>query len=147
MDLDLESFRVEIITTEDGLEIDPERVYESQALNVNVFYDSYLQRSSLICTLVSEEMQARAIELCQEGVARAEGFPPFFIPHFTIRQDMPPLSMHVRRWRATIANALCQKDRPLFWTGEYVEQDTLLAVPNMDYLTAMADELQLNRGL
>src|SRR6185503_736139 len=92
MDLDLESFRVEIITTEDGLEIDPERVYESQALNVNVFYDSYLQRSSLICTLVSEEMQARAIELCQEGVARAEGFPPFFIPHFTIRQDMPPLS-------------------------------------------------------
>lgn len=147
IDLDLDSFRVEIITTEDGLEIDPDRVYASQAINVNVFYDSYLQRSSLICTLASDDLQARAMELCKEDVTRAEGFPQFFIPHFTIRQDMPPLSVHVRQWRATIANALCQTDRPLYWTGEYVEQQTLLAVPNADYYQAMASELQLARGL
>lgn len=146
IDLDLEQFKLEIITTEDALEIDPTRVYETQAVNVNVFYDSYLQRSALICTLVSADLQQRAMELNREGVARAEGFPEFFVPHFTIRQDMPPLSQHIRTWRVAIANALCQSDRPLLWTGEYVEQQTLLAVPNMDYLTAMIEDLQLRRG-
>lgn len=146
IDLDVEAFRLEIITTEDALEIDPSRVYESQAVNVSIFYDSYLQRSSLICTLVSPDLMARAMELNAEGVARAEGFPDFFIPHFTIRPDMPALSQHIRTWRVSIANALCQSERPLYWTGEYVEQETLLAVPNLDYQLAMAEDLQLRRG-
>lgn len=147
IDLDVEQFRVEIITTEDALEIDPSRVYEASAVNVNIFYDSYIQRSSMICTLVSTDLQQRAMELNKEGVARAEGFPDFFIPHFTIRPDMPPLSQHIRTWRVSMANALCQTERPLFWTGEYVEQETLLAVPNMDYQMAMVEDLQLRRGV
>lgn len=145
IDLDTEQFRLEIITTEDALEIEPERVYESQAVNVNVFYDSYIQRSSLICTLVSPDLQARALELNREGVARAENFPEFFIPHFTIRPDMPAMSAHIRTWRVSIANALCQSERPLFWTGEHVAQETLLAVPDMDYQMAMVEDLQLRR--
>lgn len=147
IDLDIDQFRVEITTTEDALEIDPSRVYASQAVNVNIFYDSYIQRSSMICTLVSSDLQQRAIELNQEGVLRAEGFPEFFVPHFTIRPDMPPLSQHIRTWRVAMANALCQTDRPLCWTGEYVEQETLLAVPNMDYQMAMIEDLQLRRGV
>lgn len=147
IDLDLSLFRVELITTEDALEIDPSRVYEAQAVSVNVFYDAYLQRSSLICTMVSQEMQERARELKAEGVTRAQGFPEFFIPHFTVRPDMPPLSNHIRRWRVSIANALCQAERPLFWGGEYVETETLLAVPNLDYLMAMESELHLRQAL
>jgi hypothetical protein len=146
IDLNIEQFKVEIITTEDGLEIDPSRVYESQAVNVNVFYDSYLQRSSLICTLRSQQLQVRAKELNREGVARPAEFPQFFIPHFTIRPDMPPLSRNIRSWKFAIANALCQTERPLYWTGEFVEQQTLLAVPDLDYQLAMAAELQLRHG-
>lgn len=146
IDLDLEQFRVELITTEDGMEIAPDRVYAAQAINVNTFYDSYLQRSSLICTLVSAEMQSRVKELMSEGVTRADGFPDYFIPHYTIRPNMPPLSPHIRSWRVAIANALCQSERLTHWTGEYVEQQTLLAVPDLDYQQAMAAEMQLRYG-
>ena len=147
IDLNIDAFRVEIITTQDALEIDPSRVYRSQAINVNVFYDSYLQRSSLIATLVSSDLQARAKELNLEGVARPENFPQFFVPHFTIRPDMPALSRNIRIWKVAIANALCQNERYLDWTGEYVSTETLLAVPDPDYQEAMAADLQLRRGL
>jgi hypothetical protein len=147
IDLNINDFKVEVITTQDALEIDPERVYTSQTMNVNVFYDSYLQRSSLIATLISSDLQERAKELNREGVARPENFPQFFVPHFVIRPDMPPLSRNIRIWKLAIANALCQTERPLDWTGEYVSTETLLAVPNLDYLQAMAADLQLRHGV
>lgn len=143
IDIDLSTFRVEIITTLDSLEIDPERVYSSHAINVNIYYDAYLQRSSMICTLFSQDLQDRCIELNQEGVARPADFPQFFIPHFTIRPDMPPLSRNIRTWRVSMANALCQSERVLEWTGEYVEVTPLLAVPDLNYLEVMANEYQL----
>lgn len=143
IDLDLSQFRLEVITTEDALEIEPDRVYSSQAVNVNVYYDAALQRSSLICTLSSSDLHERCIELNREGVARPAGFPPFFIPHFTIRPDMPPMSVNIRRWRVSIANALCQSERVLSWTGEYVETEVLQHVPDLDYLNTMSAELHL----
>jgi hypothetical protein len=144
IDIDPTSFKVEVISTEDALEIDPERVYVAQAINVNVFYDSYVQRSSLIATLVSGDLQERARELNQEGVVRA--FYDWYIPYLVIKRGTPPLSRHFRTWKVSLANAICQSERPLQFTGEYVEQEDLLSYPDFDYISSMAAELQLRHN-
>jgi len=144
LDIDLTSFKVEVIATEDALEIDPVRVYEGQTINVNVFYDTYLQRSSMIATLVSADLQERAKELNQEGVVRS--FYDWYVPYMVIKRGMPPLSRHFRTWRVSIANALCQNERPLSFTGEHVVQEELAAYPDFDYIQAMAAELQLRHN-
>ena len=144
IDLDLTDFKVEITSTEDALEIDPSRTYTAQAINVNVFYDSYLQQSSLIATLVSSDLQDRAKELNQEGVVRA--FYDWYIPYLVVRRSVPPLSRHFRTWRVSLANALCQNERPLHFTGEHVVQEELVAYPDFDYIQAMAAELQLRHN-
>lgn len=145
IDLDLSSFKVEIIATEDALEIDPDRVYVAQAINVNVFYDSYLQRSSLIATLVSGDLQDRARELNREGVVRA--FYDWYVPYLAIKRNAPPLSRHFRSFKTTLANALCQSERPLSFTGEMVEREDVMAFPDFDYINAMAAELQLRHNV
>jgi hypothetical protein len=145
IDLELGDLKVEIITTEDALDIDPTRVYVGEAINVNVFYDSYLQRSNLICTLVSSELQARAKELNKEGVVRS--FYDWYIPYMTVKRGMPPLSSHVRHWKVSLANALCQNERPLSFTGEHVVVEDIAAYPDYDYVMAMASELQLRHGV
>lgn len=145
IDLDITDFKVEIITTEDALEIDPTRVYVAQAINVNVFYDTHLQRSNLICTLVSEDLQARSKELAAEGVERA--LYDWYIPYMVVKRGAPPLSRHFRSWKVSLANALCQSERPLSFTGEYVEVDDLTGYPDYDYIVAMASELQLRHGV
>lgn len=137
--VDLQSLRVELMLTQDELLIEPARVYEAQAINVNVFYDSQLGQSSVIATLQSADMQERVKELHQEGAVRE--FYDWYIPYCVIKRNMPPLSKHFRTWRVQIANALCANERPLFFTGEYVEQQTLEYPPDFDYIQAMAAEL------
>jgi hypothetical protein len=144
IDIDMTEFKVEVTSTEDALEIDPSRVYTAQAINVNVFYDSYLQRSNLIATMVSSDLQDRARELNQEGVVRA--FYDWYIPYMVIRRGVPPLSRHFRTWKVSVANAICQNERPLSFTGEHVVQEDLMAYPDFDYIQAMAAELQLRHN-
>lgn len=144
LDLDLTELMVEITSTEDALEIDPSRVYSAQAININVFYDTYLQRSSLIATLVSRDLQERAKELNSEGVVRA--FYDWYVPYMAIKRGTPPLSRHFRTWKVSLANALCQNERPLYFTGEHVVQEDLMAYPDFDYVQAMAAELQLRHN-
>lgn len=144
VDLELGDLKVEIITTEDSLNIDPSRVYTAQSINVNVFYDTYLQRSNLMCTLLSPELQERAMELNAEGVVRS--FYDWYIPYMTVKRGMPPLSRHVQHWRVSLANALCQNERPLTFSDEHVVVEEILAYPDYDYIMAMAAELQLRHG-
>lgn len=141
VDVDQQSFKVGIISTEDALEIDPSRVYNAQAINVNVFYDSYLQQSNLIATFVSSDLQDRSKELAAEGVSRA--FYDWYIPYMVIIRGVPPMSRHFRTWKVSLANALCQSERELTFTGEHVVQEEVLALPEFDYVQAMAAELQL----
>lgn len=139
IDLNLETIKVEIMTTQDGLEIDPSRVYVAQAVNVNLFYDSYLQQSNLMCALKSTDLQQRAFELNQEGVVRS--FYDWYIPYFCIRRAFPPLSRANRSWRVSIANALCSNERPMTFTGEHVVQEELLSLPDFDFIETMKAEL------
>jgi hypothetical protein len=140
VDVNLDDFKVEIITTQDALEIDPTRVYTAQAINVNTFYDSGLQQSNLYCAFASADLQQRARELNQEGVVRA--FFDWYIPYMVIKKGMPALSQHVRSWRVSLANALCTNERPMQFTGEYVVQEDLQYIPDAEYIDAMAAELQ-----
>ena len=144
VDLDLSTIKVEIMTTQDALEIDPDREYRTQAINVNVFYDTQLQRSNLMVTLTSHDLQERAKELNREGVVRE--FYDWYIPYFCLVKGMPPLSRHYRTWKVSIANALCSNERPLVFGGEYVEQDNVTAYPDYDYMNAMAADLHLRHG-
>ena len=145
LDIDLSELKVEIIATQDALEIDPTREYSAQSINVNVFYDSYLQQSSLICTLVSEDLQERAKELNREGVVR--DFYDWYVPYLVFKRDMPPLSRNYRTFRVSLANALCQNERPLHFTGEYVVQEDVRAYPDYEFIQAMAADLQLRHGV
>lgn len=144
LDIDISEFKVEITSTKGELEIDPSRVYSAQAINVNVFYDSYLQQSNLIATLVSSDLQNRAKELNREGVVRA--FYDWYVPYMAIKRGVPPMSRHFRTWKVSLANALCQNERPLNFTGEHVETVDLLAYPDFDYVQAMAADLQLRHN-
>lgn len=146
VDLNLLDFKVEIMTTQDAMTIDPERVYTAQAISVNVFYDSGIQRSNLIATLESSDLQARAMELNKEGVVRS--FYDWYIPYLTIKAGLPPLSRNIRSWKLSVANAMCTSDRPLHFTGETVVTQELQYIPDADYIQTMAAELQqrYNRG-
>src|SRR6478736_3099875 len=109
IDLNLDSIKIEIMCTQDAMEIDPQRVYTVQAFNVNLFYDSHRQASDLMCALVSADLQERVLEFNKEGVARE--FYDWYLPYFAIKRNFPPLSRVNRSWRLSIANALCTNDR------------------------------------
>jgi hypothetical protein len=143
VDLDMSSFKVEIVATEDELEIDPSRVYTGHAFNVNTYYDPALQTSSLMCAMTSADLQARARELNSEGVVRA--FYDWYIPYFAIKRNVVNSETY-RRWRLSIANALCQNERPLSWTGEYVVTEEVTAYPDIEFVNAMAADLQLRHN-
>lgn len=145
IDLDIESIKLEIMCTRDALEIDPSRVYAAQAFNVNLFYDSHRQTSDLMCALSSSDLQERVRELNAEGVVRE--FYDWYIPYFAIRRAFPPLSRSTRSWKVSIANALCTNERPLSFTGEYVEQVDLTARPDFEFVQAMAAELQVRHNI
>lgn len=144
LDLDMMAMEVQIITTEDQVVADPDREYVAQAVNVEVFYDSYTQSSNLIATLVSPDLQQRCIELNQEGIARS--FYDWYVPFLVIKKQMPALSRHYRTFKVSLANAMCGNERPLVFTGEYVQQVDLMAPPYADYIATMAQELRFRHN-
>jgi hypothetical protein len=148
VDVDLETLKIELITTEDELEIDPERVYSVEAISVGVFYDTYLQRSNLIVTFKSSDMQTRYRELRDEGVVRAfygDGIP--YIPYMALIRGTPPMTKHFRAFKLAVTNALVANERMLTFTGEHVEVEKLMAVPDYDYIDAMKGDLVLRHSL
>lgn len=143
MDLDLQSYKVEIITTLDALTACPNNVYEASALHVKVWYDAFLERSSLILSLLSSDLQKRCMQLNEQGVARE--FHNYYNPHLTIRPDMPPLSRHYRTFISQTADALVG-GQPLTFTGEYITQVELHAPTDYEYHQAMIAERSNRRG-
>ena len=141
IDLDLSAYRVEVITTLDAVVPEPDRVYNASALSVRVWYDAYLQRSSLILSMHSPDLQQRGIELNQQGVVRE--FHNYYNPHLTLKPGYPPLSRNYKNFVVQTANALCANDRPLQFTGEWVANIELHAPPDFEYNEAMAAELGL----
>lgn len=144
VDLDLDDFKVEIMSTADALEYDPSRRYQAEAVNVNIFYDANLQRSSLIATLVSPDLQKRVQELREEGVTPA--FYDWYIPYMPLKRGMPPLGKRIRTWKLQMANALVGNERLMTFSNEFVELEDLQYIPDMDYMEAMRNDLQLRLG-
>ncbi len=148
VDTDITKLKIELMTTPGELEIDPERTYTAEAINVGVFYDSYLQRSNLIATFKSAQLLERYKELVSEGVVRSfygDNMP--YIPYMPIIRGTPPLTKHFRVFKLALSNALVANDRPLTFTGEHVEVEKLLAVPDYDYLDAMKNDMAVRYGV
>lgn len=144
LDLDISSYSVELITTLDELTAVPDNVYQARCLNLRVWYDTYLQRSSLILSLASPDMVERCMALHKEGAARA--FYDHYYPYLVLRANMPALSRNYRTFIHTTANSLCGNERLLEFTGEYIEQVDLHSPPNYEYQMAQVHE-QVNRTL
>ncbi len=140
VDVDPSTFKVEIISTAGELDIDPDRTYHCKAINVGVYYDTTLQRSNLIVTFTSPEIQERYHELLSEGVTPE--FYDFCIPHMTLRKDTPPMNRHFRTWKLQMANALCQNEKIFVFGNEHVDVENLQAVPDYDYMMAMANDMR-----
>ncbi len=137
LDLDLQAYKLEVITTLDPVIACPENIYTAKALHVKVWYDAYLERSSLILSLLSSDLQKRCMQLNELGVVRE--FRDYYNPHLTLRPDMPPLSRHYRTFVVQTADALVG-GQDLEFTGEYVTQVDLLAPPDNEYNLAMIAE-------
>lgn len=138
LDVYPESWVVNIMTTLDPLEPNQNNVYSATASSVRVYYDSALQRSSLIMSLESPDLQQRCLELNSQGVVRE--FYDHYSPFMRIRPDMPSLSRHYKRYVVQVANAMCQPDRVLEFSNEFVTTENLATMPDMDYMQAMYAE-------
>lgn len=146
LDLDLSSFRVEIITTLDDVVADPNNIYSAIPSSLKVWYDTYLMKSSLILSLVSEDLDARAYELAEQGILRE--FYDFYNPHLTIVPYMPALSRHYKRFVIQSANALIGKeDLVLKFGSEYVSQTALDAPLDYEFNQAMWQERQQRHNM
>lgn len=145
LDIDISAYTVELITTQDDVIAKPNNVYQATSLSLKSWYDTYLQRSSLILSLASPSMVERCMELHKEGVVRE--FFDHFYPYLIIRPGMPALSRNYKSFVLSTANALCgTNDRPLEFTGEFVEQVELHSIPNYEYQMAQIHE-QAHRTL
>lgn len=142
LDLDLSAYTVEVMTTKDRIEANPDNVYNAYALSLKPWYDAYLERSSLLLSLNSEDLAMRCLELHRAGVERA--FFDGYFPYLTIRPDMPPLSRNYKTFILTTANTLCKNERPLQFSSEFVEQVDIIRPLNYDYYQA---QLALDHNL
>jgi hypothetical protein len=147
IDIDISSFKVELITSLDEIVPEPDRVYQAQVTEAKVWYDSGLQMSSFLLSLHSPDLLTRALELAQQGVARE--FYDAYMPHMTVIQGMPPLSSNYRRFVLSIANLFGSNPTPLEFTNEFVVATDLQVPPNADYYDAkikeMSDYLVVNK--
>lgn len=144
IDLQPDIWGVEIITTRDEItDVQPDREYEAYATSVKVWYDAALQRSSLLMSLVSPDLQQRCIELNDEGIAR-EFYDEYF-PYMPVRRNMPANSRRVKRFTLQLANAVCDESKILTFSNEFVLQSTIFTPPDFDYNMAMSQERQGRR--
>jgi hypothetical protein len=144
IELDLSKYKVEVITTLDALEANPDNIYNATAADVRVWYDSHVERTSLIMTLESSDLQKRALELNQQGVIR-QWF-DIYTPHLVLRPNMVPMSVHYRRFVRQMANAFCSNTRALQFTSEYITQVDLNAPINYDFNKAMMEQNQFRKA-
>lgn len=141
-DIDISTFTVEIMTTKDPIVACPGNVYNAYALSLKPWYDAYIERSSLLLSLSSEDLSMRCLELHRLGVQRA--FFDGYFPYMTVRQDMPPLARNYRTFILSTANTLCKNERPLQFSGEFVEQIDIIRPANYEYYQA---QLALDHNL
>lgn len=144
LELSVDEFSVEVISTLDAVTADPTYVAAATAVNLRIWYDTYFQRSSLILSLQSNDLNDRCIKLHEQEVVRE--FYDFYNPYLVLKRGMPPLSANYRSSIFQIANALCANERPLYFSHEYVTEVDLEAPPDFEYNTAMAEERGLRRN-
>lgn len=134
LDIDIDSFHVEIMTTGGALETYPGIVYKAYAGTLSRWYDANKQESSLILPLVSEDMQTRFEQL------KANGTLPYWFPrlhpHLVLIPNVPASHLHTRGFVMSISTTLATNEEPLTFTNEFAITIDQKAPVNYDYNVA-----------
>lgn len=140
VELDLSEFKIEVITTRDSVVAHPERLYTARASSLEVFYDNNLGQSSLILSLISNDLEQRALELNAAGITRE--WYNYYNPHIVIIPRCPPLSERFKRFKLGAANAFINNhtDFEMTFGLEYVTTHQISAPIRYEYNTAMYEE-------
>lgn len=142
MEIDLPQLNVELTTTLDAVTANPANFFYARPTSVKLWYDAYLQRSIMILSLESSQLQQRALELINQGVIR-EGC-NYYNPHMVLSTEVPGQNRRMRRFVRQASEALCSLDQSLEFTMEHVVQVDLRAPLNLEYNKAMFEE-RMNR--
>jgi hypothetical protein len=135
-DLDLSKCYVVLNISEEQMETEPDNVYKATAGNMNVWYDTGTEMSSLILPLISPELNARAQELRADAPSAFYG--SHYFPHMVVVQDMPPMARHFSSFISSMAHVLATTpDSPLFFDAELVMSKNYYAVPQADFYASM----------
>lgn len=147
LDLDLQMFNIEVTLSADDIEPEPDRQYQVMPTGLRVWYDSYLQQSSLILSLTSPDLMQRAKELVEAGVLRE--WHDYYFPYLVIRPSMPPLSSNYKRFVVSATNALMSNSAqtPLIFSQETAQAVVLDAPVNQDYYQAMVEDATKRHNL
>jgi hypothetical protein len=133
IDLDLQSFFVEINSSTEIMEADESRVYKATAGSLGRYYDSNTEETSLLLPLVSESLLARCRELREHAPSQFYG--DHYFPYMCIKRNMPPMKAHRRGLINSWADTLYANHFPLMFDAEIVLHKELDNAPDLDYYT------------
>lgn len=92
------------------------RVYRAKGLGVDYWYDNQLQRTNLVITMESEDLQRRHEEIMlQTGIMPTA---KEFVPHLTLVYGLPQLSPSIKSFKNSLAMTMHRLGDTLMFTGE-----------------------------
>lgn len=131
IEINVEDFKVDIITTSGELETKPSAVYTALSGSMNIWYDAARQESSLILPLFSNSLTNRFYEISNSG--SVPYWYPSYNPYMTFKFNMPTRHKHYRGFLNSIATTLATSKDYLTFDSEYAELVEELHPLNYDY--------------
>jgi hypothetical protein len=133
IDLDLQSFYVEINSSTEIMEADESRIYKAEALSMDRFYDSATQETSLLLPLHSPQLLERCREVREHAPSAFYG--EHYFPYLCIKRNMPTMKAHRRGIINSWADTLYANHFPLMFDAEVVLHKEYNEAPDLDYYT------------
>jgi len=133
IDLDLQSFSVEINSSTEIMEADESKVYKADAGSMDRFYDSATGETSLLLPLQSEQLLTRCRELREHAPSAFYG--EHYFPYLCIKRNMPTMKPHRRALINSWADTLYANHYPLMFDAEIILHKEYDNAPDMDYYT------------
>lgn len=134
-DLDLQKMHVVLnhveADAEPQMKAESENVYVAKAGTLDIWYDTGTQSASLILPLNSPAMMGRVREVRDRCGSAFYG--EHFVPHMIMKEHMPALSRHYRRFIRSISTTLATSETPLVYEAELLRTTEYQAVPQADF--------------
>jgi hypothetical protein len=117
IELDVDNFSVDIITTSGAFETKPNNTYSALCGTMNIWYDPARMESSLILPLFSNSLTHRFDEIADTGAMPY--WYPLYNPHLVMKFAMPSRHKHFRGFLNSISTTLATSNVPLTFDSEY----------------------------